>query len=53
VLPDSDIARAAQQLMFVPEERITTVWQAIALHTSLGVAHKFGTEQAIVQMVSR
>jgi hypothetical protein len=34
----------------VAEERITTVWQAIALHTSLGLAHKFGTEQAIAQM---
>jgi hypothetical protein len=34
----------------VPEERIVTVWQGIALHTSHGIAHKFGTEQAITQM---
>jgi hypothetical protein len=34
----------------VAEARVTTVWQAIALHTSVGVAHKFGTEQAVVQL---
>jgi HD domain len=34
----------------VPEARVTTVWQAIALHTSVGLAHKFGTEQAVAQM---
>jgi len=34
----------------VPEARVTTVWQSIALHTSLGLAHKFGAEQAIAQM---
>jgi hypothetical protein len=34
----------------VHEARVTTVWQAIALHTSVGLAHKFGTEQAIAQM---
>jgi hypothetical protein len=34
----------------VPEARVTTVWQAIALHTSVGLAHKFGAEQAIAQM---
>ena len=32
------------------ESRVTTVWQAIALHTSIGLAHKFGAEQAIAQM---
>ena len=32
------------------EARVTTVWQAIALHTSVGLAHKFGAEQAIAQM---
>jgi hypothetical protein len=31
----------------VPEARVSTVWQAIALHTSAGLAHRFGTEQAI------
>ena len=34
----------------VPEARVSTVWQAIALHTSVGLAHKFGVEQAIAQM---
>jgi hypothetical protein len=32
------------------EARVTTVWQAIALHTSVGLAHKFGAEQAVAQM---
>jgi hypothetical protein len=32
------------------EARVTTVWQAIALHTSIGLAHKFGAEQAVAQM---
>src|SRR6476646_9619876 len=32
------------------EARVTTVWQAIALHTSVGLAHRFGTEQAITHM---
>ena len=31
----------------IPEARISTVWQAIALHTSLGLAHKFGAEHAV------
>jgi HD domain len=34
----------------VPEARVTTVWQAIALHTSIGLAHKFGAEHAVAQM---
>jgi HD domain len=34
----------------VPEARITTVWQAIALHTSVGLAHRFGAEQAIAHL---
>ena len=34
----------------VDERRVTTVWQAIALHTSVGLAHRFGAEQAIAQM---
>jgi len=28
----------------VQEARVTTAWQAIALHTSIGLAHKFGAE---------
>lgn len=34
----------------VSETRVTTVWQAIALHTSIGLAHRFGAEQAVAQM---
>jgi hypothetical protein len=34
----------------VSQARVTTVWQAIALHTSAGLAHKFGAEQAIAQL---
>jgi hypothetical protein len=34
----------------VPEARVTTVWQAVALHTSVGIAHRFGAEHAIAQM---
>lgn len=34
----------------VPEARVTTVWQAIALHTSVGLAHRFGPEHAVAQM---
>jgi hypothetical protein len=34
----------------VQEARVTTVWQAIALHTSVGLAHRFGPEQAVAQM---
>ena len=29
------------------DDRITTVWQSIALHTSIGLGHRFGTEQAV------
>ena len=31
----------------VPEDRITPVWQSIALHTSVGLAHRFGAEQSV------
>jgi hypothetical protein len=34
----------------VPEARVATVWQAIALHTSVGLAHRFGAEQAITHL---
>jgi HD domain len=34
----------------VAEARVTTVWQAIALHTSAGLAHRFGAEQAVAQL---
>ena len=28
-------------------DRVATVWQSIALHTSVGLGHRFGTEQAV------
>ncbi|WP_267307970.1 HD domain-containing protein [Mycobacterium barrassiae] len=28
-------------------DRVTTVWQSIALHTSVGLGHRFGTEHAV------
>jgi hypothetical protein len=31
----------------VPEDRVTTVWQSIALHTSVGLAERFGPEHSI------
>ncbi|SEH53362.1 HD domain-containing protein [Mycolicibacterium rutilum] len=31
----------------VTEDRLTPVWQAIALHTSVGLAHRFGPEQSV------
>ena len=31
----------------MPEDRSTPVWQAIALHTSVGLAHRFGPVQAV------
>ena len=34
----------------VPEDRVTTVWQAIALHTSVGIAHRFGAVQAVTHL---
>jgi HD superfamily phosphodiesterase len=34
----------------VQEDRVTTVWQAIALHTSVGIAHRFGAVHAITHM---
>lgn len=34
----------------VDEARTTTVWQAIALHTSVGLAHRFGFVHAVSQM---
>jgi hypothetical protein len=34
----------------VQDDRVTTVWQAIALHTSVGIAHRFGAVHAITHM---
>lgn len=31
----------------IADDRATTVWQAIALHTSVGLADRFGPEQAV------
>lgn len=32
------------------DDRVNTAWQTIALHTSAGLAHRFGTIHAIAQM---
>jgi hypothetical protein len=48
-----DGADAAAQFLRdhgMSEDRIETVWQAVALHTSAGLAHRFGTEQAVTQL---
>jgi hypothetical protein len=29
------------------DDRVVTVWQSIALHTSIGLAHRFGAEQSV------
>jgi hypothetical protein len=34
----------------VDQARVTTVWQAIALHTSVGIAHRFGAVQAVTHL---
>jgi hypothetical protein len=34
----------------VQEERVITVWQAIAIHTSVGLAHRFGSVHAIAHL---
>jgi hypothetical protein len=34
----------------VQEDRVTTVWQAIALHTSVGIAHRFGAVHAVTHL---
>ncbi|MGK8486528.1 HD domain-containing protein [Nocardia asiatica] len=34
----------------VDEQRVQTVWNAIALHTSDGIARRFGTVEALMQM---
>jgi hypothetical protein len=31
----------------VTEDRVTTIWQCIALHSSLGLSHRFGVVQAL------
>jgi hypothetical protein len=34
----------------VREDRVITVWQAIALHTSVGLAHRFGSVHAVAHL---
>lgn len=43
----ADAAARFLQERGVAEHRVITVWQAIALHSSVGLAHRFGPEQAI------
>lgn len=46
----ADAAAAFLRGRAVEEERIKTVWTAIALHTSVGLAHRFGPIAALAQM---
>jgi hypothetical protein len=46
----ADAAAAFLRERGVEEERITTIWTAIALHTSAGLAHRFGAVPAVAQM---
>jgi hypothetical protein len=43
----ADAAAKFLRLHGVSEDRITPVWQSIALHTSVGLAHRFGPEQSV------
>lgn len=46
----ADAAAAFLRERDVEESRVQTVWNAIALHTSLGLAHRFGPVEAISQI---
>lgn len=46
----ADAAAAFLRARDVDESRVTTVWNAIALHTSLGLAHRFGPVEAVAQI---
>jgi hypothetical protein len=46
----ADAAAAFLRRHDIDEDRITPVWTAIALHTSPGLAHRFGTVPAVAQM---
>ncbi|MGE2722180.1 HD domain-containing protein [Mycolicibacterium celeriflavum] len=43
----ADAAAAFLRRHGLTDERIVTVWQAIALHTSVGLANRFGPEQSV------
>ena len=46
----ADAAAAFLRAKGISEDRVAIVWQGIALHTSHGIAHRFGTEQAVTQL---
>ena len=46
----ADVAAAFLREHDLSDARITAVWTAIALHTSSGLAHRFGTVPAVAQM---
>ncbi|OBJ52866.1 phosphohydrolase [Mycobacterium sp. 1423905.2] len=46
----ADIAARFLRDHDVDQDRVVTVWQGIALHTSVGLAHRFGPVQAVSQM---
>jgi len=46
-LDGADAAAAFLREQGLSDERVTTVWQSIALHTSIGLGHRFGTDHAV------
>ena len=43
----ADAAAGFLRAQGLADNRVATVWQSIALHTSIGLGHRFGTEQAV------
>ncbi|MCV7321798.1 HD domain-containing protein [Mycolicibacterium confluentis] len=43
----ADAAASFLRANGLSEDRVTTVWQSIALHTSVGLADRFGVEQSV------
>jgi hypothetical protein len=46
----ADAAAAFLRAHDIDDDQVTTVWTAIALHTSPGLAHRFGTVPAVAQL---
>ncbi|MDG5486079.1 HD domain-containing protein [Mycolicibacterium gadium] len=44
---DADAAARFLREQGITHDRVATVWQSIALHTSSGLGHRFGTEHAV------
>ena len=46
-LEGADAAAAFLREHGLSDKRVTTVWQSIALHTSIGLGHRFGIDHAV------